>query len=185
MTSCVAMEKSPNLSEPWFLHQGPACNPSRHSERSQIGKKRCFNFLENWRIKMIRMESGWELEEEAPCPSITIGWRHRASPHARGGGSKGSLACCSIPALCEASWGRWETGPWEPTCARLGKLAPPILHSPANVLLIRRVCNQGAAIIARSLNSRTSQTWAEWWENMGFGNKLNIDQPENLHYSWT
>lgn len=33
MTSCVTTENSPNLSEPCFLHHGPASIISRHSER--------------------------------------------------------------------------------------------------------------------------------------------------------
>lgn len=39
MTSCVTTKKSPNLSEPCSLYQGPAGITSRHNERIQMGKK--------------------------------------------------------------------------------------------------------------------------------------------------
>lgn len=55
MTSYVTTEKSPNLSEPGFLHQGSVCHTFRHSERIQGGKRKCLGFLGNWiwRIKNI------------------------------------------------------------------------------------------------------------------------------------
>lgn len=71
-------------------------------------------------------------------------------------------------------------------CVSLCQLAPPHPNPPANLLLICKVSSQDATVIAphpHAVDSRTSQRGEEWWENVGFRNKLNSHQQENHELS--
>lgn len=120
------------------------------------------------------MESGWESEEEAHCPGITLGWRHQGRESA-----EGAWLGPSIPELLQGlvvearerqvSLGD-NLGKSLPACPSPPQ-PPPHRYSPANLLLICKTSKQEATILAPSVNSRASQRREEWQESVGFGNK--------------
>lgn len=178
MISCVATEKSPNLSEVVFFIRAQLVmllGAMKGSKR----RKKILQLPRELDIEMKGDQDGIRLRIRGGSPLSSHHFRLEArGPNSHRGGS---LQRETAPSHHSRALGRGRA-PGEIMCVSLCQLAPPHPNPPANLLLICKVSGQDATIISphpHPVDSRTSQRGEEWWENVGFRNKLNSYQQEN------